>query len=200
MLPGDVSEGLVGVSDDSEGLNGDLEQATGDDLINLDSDSDIIPGDGDLIGLDVDIDAPSGNYFDVGGGSEDEPGEDGISVWSGGESSDEDTTVLQFEDAIDTQPDTEIYPDDSAMIHEEPTVDLTDLSTADSFVTPAQSPSNMSPVDTSDDEASDNENQVVQTARRSKRLRRGRNYLTYPKLGEPKISRYTMMAIEHGPQ
>ena len=171
-----------------------MEQATGD-LINLDSDSDIIPGDGDLIGFDC----PSDNSFDVGGSSEDEPGEGGISVGSVSESLDEDATVLQLEDADVIQPDTEIHPDDSEMIHEEPTVDLTDLST-DSFVTPAQSPSNMSPVDTSDDEASHNENQVVQTARRSKRLRRGRNYLTYPKLGEPKISRYTMMAIEHGPQ
>ena len=51
--------------------------------------------------------------------------------------------------------------------------------------------------DDSDDEASDVDDvAAIPTRQRSRRLRRGRNYLTYDRMGDPRVSRYTLMAVK----
>ena len=104
-----------------------------------------------------------------------------IELWDG--ESLEDAT-LQSDDAVSD-------------VEEEPAVvSNSDVSTSD-FVTPAESPAHFSSESSS--EEAQGEARSTYSARRAQRLRRGRNFLTYDRLGEPKISRYTMMATEHRP-
>ena len=75
------------------------------------------------------------------------------------------------------------------------------IDTTDEFVTPAESFGSSWSGSSSDISSEDEPaERPVNPAPRSRRLRRGRNYLTYDRMGEPKISRYTMMAIEQRPR
>ena len=49
-----------------------------------------------------------------------------------------------------------------------------------------------------DDEASSDDGvAALPTRQRSRGLRRGRSYLTYDRLGENRVARFTLMAVEH---
>ena len=142
---------------------------------------------------------PPGNSLEVGeGGEEVEPG---IEVWDS--DSAEEATMLQFENEEEV--------DNGAGEQTDETV----ASTSTEFFTPAESPANLSADGNSGEEAeapnaaanlssdSNSEEEAEApsafSARRLKRLRRGREYLTYEKMGEPKITRYTMLGIQHKP-
>ena len=54
--------------------------------------------------------------------------------------------------------------------------------------------------DDSDDEASAVEDTAaVPTRQRSRRLRRGREFLNYDRMGSPRVTRYTLMALQNQP-
>ena len=131
--------------------------------------------------------SPSDDSSEAGEGSDVDDG-DGITLWEG-ESSDDAT--LQVEDAEEGHSDTELQNEVNEGSGAVSTSDVSE------YVTPVESPVNLSS-DSSSDEASEGARPVC-SARRSRRMRRGRNFLTYDQLGEPKISRYTMMATEHRP-
>ena len=138
----------------------------------------------DLINLDSDAVIHSETDSSVEGeeSGEEEVQEDGeISIWNG-DSEDDDVTVLQFEDAVETLPE---------MDHHE-------ITTPD-YVTPVESPAELPGESTDEEEASQDEASRAQQLRRSNRIRRGRSFLSYKTLGNPHITRYTMYPVKHKP-
>ena len=154
------------------------------DLIDLDSDAEVQNESAvEQTGNEVAFEITPDESLEAGGGYEDD--EPDIEVWDG--ESSEETTVLQFEGAEE---------DDESAEEQTDEVSETVASTSTEFYTPTESPANLSSDSSSEEEG---EAPRVFSARRSHRLRRGRNYLTYEKMGEPKISRYTMLNVEHKP-
>ena len=125
----------------------------------------------ETMGGSTNCEAVSMSEDSLEGGSGHEDDGNGITVWDSASSAD-DATVLQFDDAISVDEPAEVIA------------------------------ASVPPGSDSDDEASSGEeNSVAAPSRqRSRRLRRGRNYLTYDRIGEPRITRYTLMAAENRPR
>ena len=169
-----------------------------DALINFDSDCQL--EELDLINLDSDAIIQSETDSSVEGeeSGEEEVQEDGeISIWNG-DSEDDDVTVLQFEDAVETLP---------VMDHHEvttpefvtPVESPAELSDDEGEAPPVEAPAELSEEPTDEGEVPQDEASRAQQLRRSNRIRRGRSFLSYKTLGNPHITRYTMYPVKHKP-
>ena len=145
----------------------------------IDFDSDALEQDVTVLndnGADMSCDTPNGSSESEGGSDDDEDDEPEIEIYNG--ELPDDLMQVEVEDPGNVGPAAE------------------EASLSEEFFTPAESPANLSSA-SSAEEADDPRPAVP--CRRAQRQRRARNYLTYPKLGEPRISRYTMMAVESKP-
>ena len=181
--------------------NNETETEETDALINFDSDCQL--EELDLINLDSDAVIQSETDSSVEGeeSGEEEVQEDGeISIWNG-DSDDDDVTVLQFENAVETLPvmdHHEVTTPEFVTPVESP-AELSDEPTDEGEARPVEAPAELSEESTDEGEVPQDEASRAQQLRRSNRIRRGRSFLSYKTLGNPHITRYTMYPVKHKP-